>query len=97
MACGLAANNSKLKLQARSREKYELPYFSRNARLMWGPAVNRQPGYRRRGLVELETIPNDFHVIDLHLMSHSKKVQKRFDFLEVVFEQGAATYSIDFN
>ena len=40
---------------------------------MWGPAVNRQPGYRRRGLVELETIPNDSEMIDLHLMSNSKE------------------------
>ena len=40
---------------------------------MLGPAVNRQPGYRRKGLVELETIPNDFSMMDLRLMWHRKR------------------------
>ena len=62
---------------------------------MLGPAVNRQPGYRRRGLVELETIPNDSVMIDLRLMSNSKKVQKRFEISAAVFEPGPATYLID--
>ena len=62
---------------------------------MLRPAVNRQPGYRRRGLVELETIPNDSNMIDLRLMSNSKKVQKRFGNSEAVFEQGPTTCSID--
>ena len=64
---------------------------------MLGPAVNRQPGYRRRGLVELETIPNVFIMMDPRLMSHSKKVQKRFDVLEDDFEQRPVTCSIDLN
>ena len=64
---------------------------------MLGPAVNRQPGYRRRGLVELETIPHVFNMMDPRLMSHSKKVQKGFDILEDVFEQGPVTCSIDLN
>ena len=40
---------------------------------MLRPAVNRQPGYRRRGLVELETIPNDSDMIDPRVMSSSKE------------------------
>ena len=56
---------------------------------MWRPAVNRQPGYRRRGLVELETLPNNGDMIDLRLMSNIEegsgflKLQNLLQFLRI--------------
>ena len=64
---------------------------------MLRPAVNRQPGYRRRGLVELDTIPNDFQHDRPTLDVTQKESSEAIRCLEDVFVQGPETCSIDFN
>ena len=75
----------------------QIVFFQTQPRVpdMLGLAVNRQPGYHRRRLVKLETIPNASNMIDLRLMSNSIKVQKLFELTQAVSEQGPATCLID--